>query len=493
MPFETVNRQRRAGVLLHPTSLPGSIGNGDLGHQAYRFIEFLHVSGFSVWQMLPLGPTHEDKSPYQCLSAHAGNPLLISLDWLADRGWLVRKEMAATETEDGYRLGCLRQAAENFYQQADHSWLASIEEFTRQQADWLEDYALFMALKSRHRNQPWYDWPAAERHRDAVALDNARQALQPVIRQTIFEQFIFFTQWHEIRAYAKKHQVELFGDMPIFVAKDSADVWAQRENFLMNADGDMAYIAGVPPDAFSETGQRWGNPLYDWKHMQASGFSWWKQRFATQLKLFDMIRIDHFRGLQACWQIPNEDATAINGSWVEVPGRELLRELFATYPRLPLVAEDLGVITDEVIELKQAFSLPGMKVLQFAFDGNHCNPHLPHRHDVNDLVYTGTHDNDTTLGWLSNQGNYNRLHFEEYTGIDGPSAEQAMLSMIRLAMSSVSFLCVLPMQDVLMLDSSARMNTPGTVGGNWHWRFDWDSARPEIMAKLSRLITLYQR
>jgi 4-alpha-glucanotransferase len=491
--FNTLNSRRRAGVLLHPTSLPESIGNGDFGHQAYRFIEFLNACGFKVWQMLPLGPTHDDKSPYQCLSAHAGNPLLISLDWLEDRGWLIREEIAVTETADSYRLSCLRQAAEKFYQIKDDSWTTRIDAFTRQQANWLEDYALFMALKSRYHNQPWYDWPASVRHREASALEEVGRELQSVIRQTIFEQFIFFTQWHELHAYAKRHEVELFGDMPIFVAKDSADVWAQRENFLMNEDGDMPYVAGVPPDAFSDTGQRWGNPLYNWEYMQANGFSWWKQRFETQLKLFDMIRIDHFRGLQACWQIPNDDETAINGKWVEVPGRELLRELFETFQPLPLVAEDLGVITDEVIELKEAFNLPGMKVLQFAFDGSNDNPHLPHRHERNDLIYTGTHDNDTTLGWADDEDNYNKQYFEEYTGRNIESAEQGAWSMIRLAMSSVSFLCVLPMQDLLMLGSSARMNIPGTVGDNWQWRFDFKRVKSKRIEKLSRLITLYQR
>ena len=253
-------------------------------------------------------------------------------------------------------------------------------------------------------------------HRKKIALDAARAELHSDIRQTIFEQFVFFTQWQEIRDYAKQHDVELFGDMPIFVARDSADVWAQRENFLIDNDGEMEFIAGVPPDAFSDTGQRWGNPLYDWDYMQSTAFSWWKERFKTQLRLFDMVRIDHFRGLQACWQIPQEDETAINGSWVEVPGKQMLSELFKSFHHLPLVAEDLGVITDPVIELKNYFNLPGMKVLQFAFDGNNSNPHLPHRHELNDVVYTGTHDNDTTLGWVSDESNYNKDYFNGYTG-----------------------------------------------------------------------------
>ncbi|MDH5613126.1 MAG: 4-alpha-glucanotransferase [Gammaproteobacteria bacterium] len=491
--FNTLSRKRRAGVLLHPTSLPESLGNGDLGHQAYRFIEFLNTCGFKVWQMLPLGPTHDDKSPYQCLSAHAGNPLLISLDWLEDRGWLVREKIDVTETAGNYRLFCLKQAAENFYQINDKSWMERISGFSREHANWLDDYALFIALKNKYQNQPWYDWPVPVRHREVTALDEASRELQATIKQTIFEQFVFFTQWHELHDYAKRYEIELFGDMPIFVAKDSADVWAQRKNFLMNEDGEMAYVAGVPPDAFSDTGQRWGNPLYDWEYMRATSFSWWKERFNTQLKLFDMIRIDHFRGLQACWQIPGDEETAINGKWVEVPGRELLLELFDTFHYLPLIAEDLGVITDEVIELKESFNLPGMKVLQFAFDGNTDNPHLPHRHKISDLIYTGTHDNDTTLGWANDEENYNKPFFEEYTGRNIESAEQGAWSMIRLAMSSVSFLCMLPMQDLLMLDSSARMNIPGTVGGNWLWRLGLEKVKAKRIEKISRLITLYQR
>jgi len=490
---QSVNRQRRAGVLLHPTSLPESLGNGDIGHQAYRFIEFLHSYGFKVWQMLPLGPTHEDKSPYQCLSSHAGNPLLISLDWLEDKGWLDRAKIKNTETDDKYRGCCLRQAAENFYQINDDQWTEKITEFTQQHAYWLDDYALFIAFKNQYENKPWYDWPSSIRHREMLALDDARQALQTNIKQTIFEQFVFFTQWHEIRVYAKQHGVELFGDMPIFVACDSADVWAQRENFLIDSDGRMNFIAGVPPDAFSDTGQRWGNPLHDWDYMQTNGFSWWKERFRTQLELFDMIRVDHFRGLQACWQIPVDDETAINGKWVEVPGHEMLDALNKTFHHLPLVAEDLGVITEPVIELKKSFKLPGMKVLQFAFDGNNSNPHLPHHHDFTDVVYTGTHDNDTTLGWMSDTSNYNKNYFEEYTGLNIESEEQGVWSVMRMAMSSVSFLCVLPMQDLLMLDSKARMNKPGTVGDNWNWRFEWNQIEPSKLQKIENFITVYQR
>lgn len=491
--LKTVNRRRRAGLLLHPTSLPGPLSNGDIGHEAYRFIEFLHASGFKVWQMLPLGATYDDKSPYQCSSAHAGNPLLISLDWLEDIGWLKPDNEQRDVSSTDYRLACLQQAAQHFYQMQQPEWTQRINEFSREHADWLDDYALFMALKKQYLNQPWYEWPEALRNREKDALENARQALGENIKQNIFEQFVFFTQWHEVRQYAREHDIEIFGDTPIFVAKDSADVWAQRENFLMDGAGEMTVVSGVPPDAFSETGQRWGNPLYDWDYMQKTDFAWWKARIKTQLALFDIIRFDHFRGLEACWQIPQEDETAINGKWAKVPGKEMLSAMFKQFDYLPLVAEDLGVITDEVIKLKNDFNLPGMKVLQFAFDGNNNNPHLPHCHEPGDVVYTGTHDNDTTLGWLRDEQSHSQAYFSDYLDSTAGSDEQQVLSMIRLAMSSVAFLSVIPMQDLLLLDTTARMNTPGTVEGNWLWRFDWQQVRPETVDKIHHFMMVYRR
>lgn len=490
---ESVKRKRRAGVLLHPTSFPGEEDNGDIGHQAYRFIEFLNTNGFKVWQMLPLGPTHDDKSPYQCLSSHAGNPLLISLDWLVDKGWLNKEKINLINEGKNYRMACLHQSSQCFYQSNEGAWKDSLDEFTKNNAYWLEDFTLYMALKSRYLSAPWYDWPEALRHRETQAMEEARDELKDVINQVIFEQFIFFTQWQEIRVYAKQYDIELFGDVPIFVARDSADVWAKRENFLMDLDGNMQVIAGVPPDAFSDTGQRWGNPLYDWDYMKSTGFAWWKERFKTQLSLFDMVRIDHFRGLQACWEIPEKEDTAMNGRWVEVPGREMLRELFATIDYLPLVAEDLGVITEPVIKLKNDFNLPGMKVLQFAFDGNNANPHLPHCHEPGDVVYTGTHDNDTSAGWLKNTDNYNKRYLEDYTGQHIDSDEKGVLTLIKLALASVSFLSIIPMQDLLVLDSSARMNVPGTVGSNWQWRLNWQQVHPDLMDDVLYFMKLYQR
>ena len=490
---KTVNRQRRAGILLHPTSLPGDLSHGDIGHQAYRFIEFLSSNGFKVWQMLPLGPTHDDKSPYQCLSSHAGSPHLISLDWLEDKHWLTKNDIAPCSTKDIYRNECLQQAGDNFYALNDKAWQSAINDFIDKHAFWLDDYALFIAFKKKFNNAPWYEWPEDIRHRNVSEMISAGIELGDVIKQIKFEQFIFYTQWHEVREYAKDYGIELFGDIPIFVARDSADVWAQRENFLMDLDGNMPFVSGVPPDAFSETGQRWGNPLYDWESMKKTKFRWWKQRFKSQLELFDIVRIDHFRGLVSCWQIPDAEETAMNGRWVEVPGKEMLTELHQSLTCLSMVAEDLGVITDEVIELKKSFNLPGMKILQFAFDGNNSNPHLPHNHDFDDVVYTGTHDNDTTLGWASDETNYNKGYLKDYSGVDLKSNEQSVWALVQMAMASVSFLCVIPFQDVLMLDSSARMNTPGTVGGNWAWRFKWDELNPEVINKLRKFMTVYQR
>jgi len=505
-PLHQYNKQRRAGVLLHPTSLPGDMDAGDIGHQAYRFIEFLSSNGFKLWQMLPLGPPHDDKSPYQCLSSHAGNPLLISLDWLVDKGWLAGNEKNVSRdpqknalesipdnVSDVRRMQCLQQASEQFHQVAQPAWQGRMAEFKEKNKYWLDDYALYMALKQRNQNKPWYEWPEAERYCDTDVLAKAREQLKKTLQQIVFEQFIFFTQWQEVRDYARQHNVEVFGDMPFFVAIDSADVWAEKENFLIDADGNMPFTAGVPPDAFSQTGQHWGNPLYNWAYMKSNDFSWWKDRFRTHLVLFDMIRIDHFRGLQACWYIPATDETAVNGHWEEVPGADMLSEMFSTFDSLPLIAEDLGVITDEVITLKNSFQLPGMKVLQFAFDGSNKNPHLPHCHLIDDVVYPGTHDNDTSAGWAANKNNYNEKYFEEYIHQKDMSVEESALSLVRLAMSSVSYLSVIPMQDLLMLGSDSRMNIPGTPEGNWHWRFGWDQLRQDVMDEITYYMKLYQR
>ena len=488
-----VMRNRRAGVLLHPTSLPGPLSNGDFGHEAYRFIEFISTCGFKIWQMLPTGPTHADKSPYQCLSAHAGNPLLISLTWLSDKNWLDVSQLSTPHNLDNYRIEALVLAAKEFNSVMDDDWTRRIETFKHDNSYWLDDFSLFMAIKEQHDGLPWYMWPVPLRDRLPAALDEARSELSEAISQVVFEQFVFFTQWHELRQYAHEHDVTLFGDMPIFVAHDSADIWSHRNCFLTGKDGELSYVAGVPPDAFSDTGQRWGNPLYDWEYMQKDEFSWWKERFKTQLKLFDLIRIDHFRGLESYWKIPANEDTAMNGSWTKAPGKEFLAAMFDTFDSLPIIAEDLGLITKEVIELRKLFNLPGMKILQFAFDGSASNPYLPHNHDHHCVVYTGTHDNDTTLGWCGSLCEASKAQLVSYVNCKNEDEASMLYSMVQMSLSSVCPLVILPMQDILSLDSSHRMNTPGTVEGNWRWRFSWEQIDPALSSTYNNLLSIYDR
>ena len=475
---------RHAGVLLHPTSLPGHPGGGDLGHEAYRFVEFLAAAGFGVWQTLPLGPTHADGSPYACLSVHAGDPALVSLDWLADHGLL----------DDGERglpkAAALAAAGARFRAGAAAGLAPAFADFRAREAAWLDDFALFLALHRHHGGRPWFRWPAPLRRREPAALAAFAAEHADAVEQVRFEQFVFFTQWGELRAYARDHGIGLFGDLPLFVAHDSAEVWAHPEYFRLDARGQPTVVAGVPPDYFSATGQRWGNPLYDWERMAADGFHWWHGRLATQLELFDLVRLDHFRGLEACWEIDAAEKTAVNGRWVKTPGRELLRSLAAAFDPLPLVAEDLGIITPEVEALRDEFALPGMRVLQFAFDGDAANPYLPHNHVHRSVVYTGTHDNDTTLGWYAALGDARRERVLDYLGRPG---EDMPWPLIRAALASVAVLAVVPMQDLLELGSEARMNTPGTTRGNWRWRFTWDQVAPELAPRLARLNALYGR
>ncbi|MCW8956661.1 MAG: 4-alpha-glucanotransferase [Gammaproteobacteria bacterium] len=488
------NQPRRTGILLHPSSLPGMYGNGDIGLSAYHFIDFLKSCGCTVWQMLPLGPTHSDGSPYLCLSVHAGNPQLISIDWLVNRDWLDLSTVNLTGDGQSCRVRALKQAYEKF--NAVHSkdqWRKKYNTFVKQHKDWLEDYALFIALKKNLQGEDWFSWPDELRDRNPQALAEAARDLADSIDLVRFEQFVFFTQWHELKDYAAEQGVLLFGDIPIFVSHDSVDVWAYRKNFLIDECGQASVVAGVPPDAFSETGQRWGNPLYDWKAMQADGFSWWMSRFTTQHELFDLVRIDHFRGLQACWQIPAEEDTAIKGQWVEVPGKQLLETLSKKFTDLTLVAEDLGLITQAVYDLRDRFSLPGMKVLQFAFGDNSRNPYLPHNYSQNSVVYTGTHDNDTTLGWYQSLDKYSLRRLNDYLACPAQVELDMPWVMIRLALASVANLAIIPMQDILSLDSLHRMNTPGTTEGNWRWRFEWTQIWPSLANDLWKMNASYGR
>lgn len=480
---------RRAGILLHPTSLPGANDHGDLGHQAYRFIEFLKASGIKVWQTLPLGPTHEDLSPYQCLSVHAGNPLLISMDWLIDRQWLQQVTLDEAPLNDNHRKKCLIEAFSKFRQNKDQYFQLYLD-FIEKESYWLNDYALFIAIRMHQRNQAWMAWPEPLRNREPEALQTIQSILVKDIERIKFEQFVFFQQWLELKQYAHQHQIQMFGDMPIFVAHDSAEVWAHPEYFTIDQQGHATRVAGVPPDYFSATGQRWGNPLYDWQRMEADNFTWWVNRMHTQLELFDIVRIDHFRGFEAYWEIPATEETAMNGHWVKAPGHQLLSVLHDHFDPLPIIAEDLGIITAEVDALREEFNIPGMKVLQFAFSGEPDNPYLPHQHVRNGVVYTGTHDNDTSLAWFESLDNNTRQLVTEYLG---NSSDPMPWPLIRAAVSSVADLCVLPMQDILALGAGHRMNTPGTQENNWQWRFDWKQVPDGLTRKLKSMLTRYQR
>lgn len=483
-----VFRRRRAGILLHPTSLPGERPGqgGDIGPQAHRFLHVLSQAGFRVWQMLPIGPTHGDRSPYQSLSVHAGSIELISLEWLRDRQWLHNEEL------DLARIAALQSAASRFAAALaiDAALAQRFREFCEARSNWLDDYALFCAAREARDCSAWFTWPRGLRQRDPRVLQEECEARSERIAAVKFEQFVFFEQWQELRAAARSLGIELFGDMPIFVAHDSADVWAAQTLFRLADDGSVLTVAGVPPDYFSETGQRWGNPHYDWDAMQAQGFGWWLERLRTQLACFDIIRIDHFRGFEAYWEIPATAATAMEGRWVQAPGAALLEAIFKAYPQLQLVAENLGVITEEVEQLRAQFGLAGMLILQFAFSGNADNPYLPHNHAEAEVVYTGTHDNDTTVGWYAALDDAARQQLHDYLGQPG---EPMPWPLIRAALRSVAQLAILPWQDLLVLGSEARMNVPGTAEGNWSWQFEWSQLPGDLPGRLREWLALYGR
>lgn len=483
-------QRRSAGILLHPTSLPAAKGKGELGPAAYHFVDFLAASGLSIWQTLPLGPPHGDGSPYQCLSVHAGNPALISLALLRDEPWMQGEQPASDPDCMESRDSVLNRARLGFLNNASSAEREGFEIFSAEQAHWLADYALFRALRKDNGNLPWTAWPAALRDRDPCALQGVREHLGASVAHIVFEQFLFFRQWQALKVYANRHGVAIFGDIPIFVAHDSADVWAKRHYFQLDETGQPLAVAGVPPDIFCSLGQRWGNPLYDWAALQNDGFSYWIERIATQLRLNDLIRIDHFRGFEACWEIPAHEPTGRVGRWVPVPGDALFQTLQDHFGALPLVAEDLGYITAEVEALRDKYHLLGTKVLQFAFDGTSDNPYLPHNYPVNCVVYTGSHDNDTTSGWLRNLSEHTRTYLRDYLDCRG---ELTAWSLIRHAFASVANLAIIPMQDILLLGSEHRMNIPGTADDNWGWQFEWRQIEPDLPEKLHKLARLYGR
>lgn len=491
---------RSSGILLHPTSLPGPHGIGDLGPGAYAFVDFLARAGQQLWQVMPLGPTGYGDSPYAALSAFAGNPLLISLDELVSAGLLDDAEVQSIRRDGGEpidygavitaKLTLLRRAAERFGAGSARTWAADFDQFCHQAADWLDDYALFMALKAAHGGRPWVDWEPALARRDPAALAIARDRFAADVRFHQFTQYVFFRQWARLKQYANSRGIKLIGDLPIFVASDSADLWASPDLFYLDEHGRPTVVAGVPPDYFSATGQRWGNPLYRWERAFETDFAWWIKRFRSTLTLVDIVRLDHFRGFEACWEVPATEETAVHGRWVPGPGRKLFDRVTAALGELPIIVEDLGLITPEVVALREALGYPGMRVLQFAFGSDARNPYLPHNYVPNTVVYTGTHDNDTTVGWFHTRPPHEREHVLRYVDSDG---QEIHWDLIRLALASVADAAIVPLQDVLGLGSEARMNTPGVIGGNWRWRFRLEELTEAIVDRLADLTSLFGR
>ncbi|PPI83314.1 4-alpha-glucanotransferase [Marinobacter maroccanus] len=481
---------RRAGVLLHPTCLPGSLGV--LGAGARRFVDFLAASGITVWQTLPIGPTHRDLSPYQSLSAHAGNQDFIDLSELLQAGLLADTELTQPIAESRQQL--LGIAAQRFFDGKEEARngldLAGFEEFRAKNDYWLDDFCLFCAIREVQESPGWLQWPEPLRDRDPTALQAFIDQNQARLARIRFEQFLFNHQWQALRDYARSKGVLLFGDIPIFVAHDSADVWANRHLFKLDDRGDPTVVAGVPPDYFSADGQHWGNPLYNWQVMAEDDYQWWLERLESQRHLFDLIRIDHFRGLQAYWEIPAEAPAPRNGYWVPGPADHFLQACFNRFPDLPLVAENLGIISDDVEELRKRFRLPGMTVMQFGFDGSPNNPHLLHNHHTRDLVYTGTHDNDTTLGWYQSLDDHTRRYVNDYLGTTG---EGMPWPIIEASFRSVCSLAVVPMQDFLALGTEARFNTPGTITNNWIWELNWNFSEQDLSNRISEAVQEHGR
>ena len=491
---------RAAGILLHPTSLPGPFGIGDLGPAAYRFVDWLVAAKQTVWQVLPLVPIGGGDSPYAGRSAFAGNTLLISPELLVEDGLLTSADLPASELGSGrvrYRnvttvKEALLRTAFGRFGGAPAELRSAFEEFKAAQAAWLDDYALFEALRAAHQNAWWIDWAHELALRDPNALARARADLAENVERCRFEQFLFYRQWEALRSHANALGVKLMGDAPIFVAHDSADVWAHRELFRLDSSGRPTVVAGVPPDYFSATGQLWGNPIYDWERLAATGYSWWLDRLAADFARYDFLRLDHFRGFEAYWEVPATEQTAINGRWVPGPGAALFEAAARRFGSLPIIAEDLGLITPAVKRLRRSLGFPGMRVLQFAFDSDALNDHLPHNYERECVVYTGTHDNDTTRSWFSSAPAKSRAYLQRYFGRKVTPSTVAR-DLTALAYSSVAVWAIVPLQDVLGLGASGRMNLPGRLGGNWGWRFAEPDLRPELAVGLAELATDFAR
>jgi 4-alpha-glucanotransferase len=504
--------QRASGILLHPTSLPGRFGIGDLGQGAEDFIEFLTATGQHLWQVLPLGPTGYGDSPYQSLSAFAGNRLLISLEQLVRDGYLEPSDLEDAPSFPAGRVDysrvisfktrLLRRAFDRFQSTATPHARREFETFCSEQRHWLDDYALFKSIKDAHQGKAWIDWEPDIAARKPAALEKWAARLRDEVQAHKFFQFTFFKQWEALKQQCHANGIRIIGDVPIFVAHDSADVWAHPELFHLDGRGHPTKVAGVPPDYFSATGQLWGNPLYRWDVLAETGYDWWIERLRATFRLVDIIRLDHFRGFEAYWEVPAEETTAINGRWVKGPGAHFFEVAQRELGPLPIIAEDLGVITPEVLELRDRFGFPGMKVLQFAFgDDPSASDFRPHNYIRNCVVYTGTHDNDTTVGWFTREGSGDTTQTPDevereremalkYLGTDG---HEIHWDFIRLAFSSVANTAIVPLQDVLGLGNEARMNLPGRPEGNWQWRFSQEMLTPAIRQRLTEMTEIYER
>jgi 4-alpha-glucanotransferase len=493
MPFE-----RSAGILLHPTSLPSSGGIGDLGPEAYNFADFLTRSGLGLWQVLPLSPPGLGNSPYSAISAFAGNPLLISLERLAERGWIssdqLKRQPAFKSRVDfeeikAFKLPLLRQAAQNFLEgrAGDRS---RFENFKREQAWWLEDFVLFDVMRQIHKGASWSSWESGLARREEKALHQFGLEYQPELEAERAIQFAFFEQWRSLRAYCHQRGIRIVGDVAIFVNYDSADVWRNPHIFYLGDDLQPTVVAGVPPDAFSDTGQRWGNPLYRWDACRAQNYDWWVHRMTWALETCDVVRLDHFRGFESYWEIPASEPTAVHGRWVKGPEDDLFRVLQKRVGDLPFIAEDLGYITPEVHALRDRLGIPGMKVLQFGFGDPGAHIYLPHCYEPNCVVYTGTHDNDTTPGWWATVSDQERQHALDYFGNPKDGMHWAM---VRAAFDSVARMAIVPLQDVLGLGSDARMNIPSRSDGNWGWRFQPGMLKRDLEEKLAALAGISDR
>lgn len=498
MPFP-----RSCGILLHPTSFPSRYGIGDLGREAYQLVDFLVESGQQLWQILPLGPTGYGNSPYMSFSALAGNPLLLSPDILLEKGLLTPEDIQDIpqfpldkvdfEKVITWKMPILRQAARNFNQNTNTFKYRQFEGFCHGNSFWLDDYALFMAILDTQGGKPWTEWPDELRNRDWNALKQITFQLAEEIFIQKFLQFEFLQQWTDLRRYTNELNISIIGDIPIYVAHNSADVWANPQLFRLNSQtGQPEEMAGVPPDYFSATGQLWGNPIYNWEQLQETDFEWWVRRVKGTLALVDIIRIDHFRGLESYWSVPGGETTAVNGCWIKAPGLALFNKIREKLGVLPIMAEDLGEIDQDVIDLRDHFQFPGMNILHFAFGSDSQNPYLPFNINHNSVVYTGTHDNNTTVGWYyDNTSEYGQKHLSEYIGAH--SSHGVAWDLIRLALSSVSNQAIITLQDIFSLGSDARMNTPGLAEGNWGWRYRAEALNSEYSTRLRDMVMIYGR